>query len=363
MGPEYFCNRENECELLDKAIASNRNITLISQRRMGKTGLLKHTKYLLEKADSRRTVIYIDLLPTMNANEMLNQLASVLLRIKLKEKSFFERVFLLLSRLRPKMNYDPLTGQPSVELLVDAPDDIGFGLQNLMQLINEIDAQILFMLDEFQQIIQYPEKNIEHQLRSIFQTYPNIPFIFSGSSKHMLEAMFGATGRPFYQSSEFMYLGKIEPEVYEDFIIRHFFAAGMHIQHEAINYIFQWTRLHTYYVQYICNLLYETGEEMIDTKLVNRIFDNLFVQNEPLYVSYRNLLTSHQFKLLKAIAVENKISKPTAGAFIQDHKLVSASSVKTSLKALATKEMIFSEGNEWQITDVFFSRWLEYHYR
>lgn len=49
MGPEYFCDRQNETDLLLKAISSKRNVTLISLRRMGKTGLLKHVKHFLEQ--------------------------------------------------------------------------------------------------------------------------------------------------------------------------------------------------------------------------------------------------------------------------------------------------------------------------
>jgi hypothetical protein len=38
IGPEYFCDRQMETEKLLKAISSRRNVTLISLRRMGKTG-------------------------------------------------------------------------------------------------------------------------------------------------------------------------------------------------------------------------------------------------------------------------------------------------------------------------------------
>lgn len=57
------------------------------------------------------------------------------------------------------------------------------------------------------------------------------------------------------------------------------------------------------------------------------------------YVNYRNLLPSHQFRLLKSIAVEDGILQPTSGNFISRNELTSASSVSTSLKALADKEM------------------------
>jgi AAA+ ATPase superfamily predicted ATPase len=209
IGPEYFCDRREESDRLLKAISSRRNVALISLRRIGKTGLLKHVSHLMQQEQSSYSVIYADLMPTMNGNQMLNALSSALIRLKRDEKNFFEKVLSLLSTLRPRLSFDNLTGQPSIDLQVETPADIQFGLDNLLGFISEIRHDIVFMLDEFQQVSNYPEKNIEQMLRSLIQSYPSVPFIFSGSSKHMLEPMFLSAGRPFYQSSELMYLDKI----------------------------------------------------------------------------------------------------------------------------------------------------------
>jgi len=71
---------------------------------------------------------------------------------------------------------------------------------------------------------------------------------------------------------------------------------------------------------------------------------------------YRNLLPSHQLRLLKAIAVEDGIEQPTSVNFINRNDLTSACSVSTSLKALADKEMIVFDHDKWQVVDVFLSR-------
>ncbi len=362
MGPGYFCNRKQETTLLLKAIASKRNVTLISLRRMGKTGLLKHVKQMLEQDKKSPVVIYADLLPTMNGNDMLNTLSSALLREKYREKNMLEKLLALLATLRPKMTYDQLTGHPSLELTVESPADIQFGFGHLLNFISEIKQDLVLMLDEFQQINRYPEKNMESLLRTVIQTYPGIAFIFSGSSKHMLEPMFSAAERPFYQSAELMYLDKIADNEYRDFIIEKFGTVNRKIVPEAITRLFNWTRLHTFYVQHVCNLLFETDQQIVDVPLLNQIFQRVMSSNEPLFASFRNLLPAQQYNLLLAIAVENGIEKPTAGAFIQKYRLISASSVATSLKALAEKEMIVSDGGRWQVYDVFFSRWMEYHY-
>lgn len=174
--------------------------------------------------------------------------------------------------------------------------------------------------------------------------------------------MFSDAGRPFYQSAELMYLNKIPGPEYSNFIREKFESGGKKINNEGISRIFEWTRLHTFYVQHICNLLYETDQKEVDQELINKIFHRVLTSNEPLFNSYRNLIPAQQYKLLQAIAVENGISQPTAGAFIKDHKLTSASSVTTSLKALSEKEMIVQSDSKWIVYDVFFSRWLQYQY-
>jgi len=363
ISPEYFCDREDETKRIMDAVTSGRNLTLISIRRVGKTGLLKHIKYNLEHQKKPVTVIYMDLLPSSDANDLINTFSTALIRTRRDEKNFLEKILTLLGSLRPQLTYDSLTGQPTLELKVDSSSDIQTGLDTLLRYISKIRHELVIMFDEFQQIGRYPEKNTEQILRTIIQLYPQIPFIFSGSSKHMLENMFLPAGQPFYQSSELMYLGNLSEDSYSGFISTTFGRSGKTIEPEALSEIFKWTRVHTFYVQYVCSLLFESDARTITADLVHRTFYSVLMNFEPLFVSYRNLIPGHQFRLLQAIASENEVAQPTSGWFIKKYNLTSASSVATSIKALAEKEMIINNGSSWLVYDVFFSRWLEYNSR
>jgi uncharacterized protein len=362
IAPEFFCDREDESARLTKAIGSGRNVTLISLRRMGKTGLLRHVKHLLENRSKNNTVIYTDLLPTMSGNDLLNAISNALIRARKNEKNFLEKMLASLSSLRPRLTVDPFTRQPSVELKVEFASMIQPGLDQILDLIRGINKNLVLIFDEFQQISSYPEKNFEQILRTIIQTYPTVNFIFSGSSRHMLENMFMSAGRPFYLSTELMYLDRIVPAEYKKFIIGKFAKADITIEDDSIHMIFEWTRLHTWYVQYVCNKLFDLGEKEITPAIVNEAFLQILNEFEPEYINYRNLLTVQQFKLLMAVASENGVDMPTSGKFIKKYDLTSPSSVKTSLKSLSEKEMIMNENGKWLVYEVFFSRWLEYHY-
>ena len=45
ISPHYFCEREKETEQLIRNITNGRNVVIISTRRMGKTGLIRHCFY------------------------------------------------------------------------------------------------------------------------------------------------------------------------------------------------------------------------------------------------------------------------------------------------------------------------------
>lgn len=358
VSPEYFCDRESESGNIIEAIKSNRNLTLTSLRRMGKTALLRHVEFRLPSKEFE--FLYLDLLPTQSSAEFLNILGSALLNVKYKQGSFIDKLLKSLSVLRPVISYDSLTGQPAISLTVDNTNEAYNGMRQIFELIGGIKKRIVIVLDEFQQINNYGENNLEALFRSIVQQYPAISFIFSGSNKHMLETMFTSPVRPFFGSADLMNLGSISASDYSLFIKSHFSRGGMQIEQSDIDDILNWCRYHTFYVQYFCNRLYGTSVNVITQELIKKIKIDVLESYTPSFNTYAKLLTKPQYDLLKAIAIENGVSQPHSGEFIEKHKLKISSTVKTSLDALASKEMIVYDNNAWQVYDVFLMRWLEY---
>ena len=58
-GPDYFCDRQEETQTLLSHLKNGRNVTLVSPRRMGKTGLIKkHIPPFAKKRQRRRVSLY-----------------------------------------------------------------------------------------------------------------------------------------------------------------------------------------------------------------------------------------------------------------------------------------------------------------
>ena len=362
VSPELFCDREDETARLLTSFRSGVNTTLIAQRKIGKTGLIKHAFHRLSKS-KKATCLYVDIMHTQNLQDFVNELAKAIIgKLDSKPAWMMKKIMDVLAFFRPMLSYDSLTGEPNVTLMMAHPGDAMLSLENIFNYLKEQSKNqtVIIALDEFQQILEYPEKNVEARLRGFIQFMSNVRFVFSGSHKHMMIKMFMDSSRPFYQSTDWMTLKKITPEAYKPFIKKQFARGKIKITNEEIEYILVWTRTHTYYVQALCNKLFEAGEKQLTRDIIHKSMYQILENNEAIYYSYRNLLTMPQWNLLKALAKEDGVKNILAQSFLQKHELTAASSVKTSLTALIEKEMIAQDDDgSYHVYDVFFSRWLE----
>ncbi len=357
--PEYFCNREKETERVIRALANGRNITIFSIRRLGKTGLIEH---VFEKLKSHKTkyLFYVDILSTTNLSSFINLLASAVLgKLESKPEKFIKKIGEIFSGIRPVITFDPTTGTPSLQINIQSVEDADRSLQSIFTYLKESKKRIVVAIDEFQQITNYPEKNVEAVLRTNIQRAVGVNFIFSGSQKHILLSIFSQYGNPFYQSTEMMQLERMPEQEYAKFIMSMFEKGKKKISNTTAAKILEICRRHTYYVQFLCNRLYGLKDSAITETLVRNTLESTLKENEPVYINYRNLLTEYQWKVLMAIAVEGNAKLITSKDFIAKHNLGTPSSVHTAVRALLSKEMIYKEQNDYFVYDVFLERWLE----
>lgn len=359
-GPKWFCDREEESSQLVSFAKNGMNTTLFSIRRMGKTGLLHHTLSQLDKLKYRG--IYVDIYATLNLKEFTAQLVNSSLKAFPEEKGIGRKLMELVKSFRPTLSFDPLTGIPEVGFEMASAQQTEQSLAGIINFLENQSAPILVAIDEFQQIASYPEHNTEALLRSLIQPLKNVRFVFSGSSKHLLTEIFSNNQRPFYASSQFIHLTAIPPEKYLPFIKHHFDAAGKSITEESLQFIADFTRLHTYYTQSLCNRIFATDAKNFGISIVKETCDSLISEQEAVYYQYRNLLTSTQWKLLAAIASEGEVEQALGQKFIKAYQLGSSASIQRSLEALLSKEMIYktddTQKSAYRVYDVFLERWL-----
>jgi hypothetical protein len=328
---------------------------------MGKTGLIHHVFQQISKKQKTDTA-YCDIYYTDSLPGFIDKLGTSLLSEK---KSFSEKIKSMIGEfirhIRPTISFDSLTGDPTFSFNIQNEQS---GIRTIEEIFGFLETRsyeqpMVIAIDEFQQIGNYPEKNIEALLRTHIQKLNNVSFIFSGSDKQLLASIFTDTKRPFYQSTELMHLDEIPENEYFPYIKMNFENASISIADEAIRDILGMTRRHTYYTQFLCNKLYGAGFKKIDSETVKQKYADILQENELYYSEYRDLLTQQQWNLLTALAKEDGVTKVTSSAFLKRHDLSNMSTIKRGIDSLLKKNMIYKKNERYLVYDVFFAKWLE----
>ncbi len=363
-GPEYFCNREEETKIITSNIKGGRSTILTAQRRIGKTSLIQHVIAKLPKSTSG---IYLDILPTENMLHFLNELASAVLRNVSEKRGLGAKIWDFIKSLRPSVSFDMLTGSPQVSFTI-RDQEVNSQAEAIFEFLEKQAGRFVIAIDEFQQILKYPEKNTDAWLRSVIQKLKNVVFIFSGSQQHLMDELFTIPSRPFYNSAGMLKVNKIEHKKYAAFIKKKFAGANMAVNDQVIDRLLEWTDGHTYYVQLLCSRIFLTGADEITEAVWKDEAYRLLVEQEPVFYNYRGMLTFPQWSLLKAISAEGELLEPTGNDFIVRHSLGSPSTVLRSLQALMRMELVYfdynSEGKKYyKMNDLLFRRWVESSYQ
>jgi uncharacterized protein len=147
---------------------------------------------------------------------------------------------------------------------------------------------------------------LEAKLRSLFQRYHNIRFIFSGSEQHLISDIFSSIDKPFYQSTRMFEIKKIDTALYHRFITKHF----------------------------------QKGKKSI-------------LEKQVFYTELPHRLTRHQFSTTRAIASLGKAEGLTTRDFMAKAEIDSPGTMQSVIKALKEKQVIIKEGNAYRLYDVF----------
>ena len=358
--PAYFCDRESESSKIISALSNDRNVTLISPRRMGKTGLIHHIFYRIREQDKNIRCFYMDIFSTQNLHDFVTLFGKTVVgKLDSDSETVMKRISGFFKSFRPSFTFDSVTGAPTLLLNIQ-PGQAEQSLQEIFSYLQQTDQRVYIAIDEFQQITDYPEKGVEALLRSYMQFLPNVKFIFSGSKKHLMDAMFSTANRPFYQSTQKTGLKEIPLETYRKFAGDLFQERQKMLEPAVFDYIYCEMSGHTWYIQIILNQLFALNQTRYSIEDVAYLVNEILEEENATFKTYCEIITKGQLQLLKAIAAERKVSEPFEAGFMKKHHLSAPSSVRLALKSLIDKTLLLKDDDgNYFVYDRFFSFWLK----
>ena len=358
----FFCDREKETEEIIRNITNGRNTTLISPRRLGKTGLIFRVFDEMRARKLPFETIYVDISDTLSIEEFIKAISDAVVG-KLGKQQKITAFFKALKSVRPLLGVDPLTGSPQVSFTFADDNQKQSTLKEVLEYLENYPQKVVLAIDEFQQIREYGDVNMEAILRKHIQHLHNVRFIYCGSRKHTMTDMFTNAKKPFYESTSFLYLSKLAVPVYAAFIKEKFASAGKTIDDDSIGYIIEWTKDHTYYTQRLCNEVFSLSGNVVVRNDIVAAIQSILDSERDRFQEIRRLVTRSQWKMLEAIAREGSVSQITSAAFLSKYKISSGPTALRNIKALMDKELVLAtttdEGTSYSVYNVFLSRYLE----
>ena len=358
---EYFCDRKEESKNLIQMLTNGENVCLMSPRRMGKSKLIQFC-YSQEPLCSDYYCFYIDIYHTTSLREFTYTFGrQVFNTLKSKSQKMTLWLAQALKSISANFGFDPVNGTPTFNLSLGDVRNPEFTLEEIFKALEKADKPCIICFDEFQQIANYPEKNIEALLRGHIQHLGNANFIFSGSSRHLLTQMFHSYARPFYNSTTTLALNAIDLDEYKKFATYWFAKHSKQIDSQLIEQIYQIMESNTYYIQKTLHELFEiTPEgESCNIDMLPTIINGMIEEQSASYRQLLSLIPDRQKEVLFAIADADKAEKIMGSQFIRRYSLPSASAVQSSVKKLLETDFITYFDGIYTIPDVLFRMYLK----
>lgn len=361
IAPEYFCDRVDEASQLEKALSNQMNVVLTSSRRMGKTSLVD---FVFDKPAIKDdfVTISVDILHTTTFREFILAFGTAVFEsVATRSEKLRKQFVTFLKSLSASFGYDTIQNMPTFDVKLGDVQRPEYTLNEIFEYLEAVDKRCLVVIDEFQQITRYPEKNVEALLRMHIQKLSNANFVFSGSRRRLMEEMFFSSKRPFYQSAKSLRLEPIKRDVYQEFALGHFRQAKKDIDIDAFTHVYDTFWGVTFYVQRIMKDAFAETlmGETCDLALVKQLVEDYIDENDSRLREQLAFITESQKELLYAIHEEGQAQGITSIAFNKKYRLRSPSSTQSAAQKLLEYDLITRKEKAYSISDPLMSLWLD----
>jgi len=358
-----FVDRTTELKQLVRDLADGQKVFLLSPRRFGKSSLVAMALLKLKKQHIRTVNLTVS--SYSSYAQFLEKFAEKVLRAAGPWDRVKDWATRFGRQVKPDVSYNMSSGEISLSLGKGAGYDPAPIAPEVFALPGELtryaDFRMAICLDEFQQISQFNGGSVENVIRNQAQEQRQVGYVFAGSQPSLMQEMLSAS-RPFHKAGPQIYLEKIPPEDWKEFITRQFRKRSRTLTAEAIDALLSAADLIPYDVQRIAHELWDFAELQNKTQLgaaeVDSIIDRLVSSQSAYYELLWEQLAARQRASLQALAARGS-ADVYAQTVREEFRLGPASSVQTALRSLDAKDILDRYQGKYFFLDPLFPRWIK----
>ncbi len=362
----YFCGREEEIGMILEYIENQTNLIMFAKRRVGKSSLIKEIfEHRLAKG-----VLYahIDIYSISNIRELYERLRSGVEEAIARSESSLERLARVVGEIQelfvgakvslvvsttPRVQID--STQKDYYRAIEALFDGFFAF------LQKRGSKAVIAIDEFQKIVSLPEsEKVESLLRTIVNKRINSSFLFTGSKRGILLAMFNDAGRAFFKLGAEAPLEPIEKSEFYEWSKKRFSRKQIYLEESAFGYLYDESDGETRFIQQVCHELFRQmkGESVIDVGAMERMVRSV-IGKKSFFAQLLDSYSPAQQNTLKIVAVTN--GREIFSSEVLEAYDISKSSAQSAINSLRKKGVLFTESDgRLSFEDVEFKLWLKY---
>jgi uncharacterized protein len=358
---EDLADRESEKLSIRRDAISGQPVMLHAPRRYGKTSL---TRVVAERLQEDGTpYVYADLWGVRSIADIVGVLGEAYSRA-----SAFTRARRSIAELLRSIGFEvSLGGVLSVRYEGSArgatEEDERRALRELLRVPEQLaerssSGKLLLVLDEFGELNNVPGEP-DAPMRAAFQDSPSVSFVFLGSKRSLMNALFSDRRRPFYNFGRRMELGRLAYDELGDFVERRFEMAGARITEGGIDLLLELTRGHPYRAQQVAYHTFELAlrdsEKEADGEAVLAAKDEAFEETAAEFRAILDGMTPAQRAVYVALCREptrELYSRP----YMRRHGIRSPGSVNSAVRTLVDAGEL--ESGTPTPTDPLFVAWV-----
>jgi len=353
-----FCGRKTLLKQLIGRIESSQRIALLGERRVGKSSTVYEA--ILKRKKER--LLYMDLLGIKSIDALCRRILRAIVVLEQKT-GWFDKIIKTLSYLRPSISVDPITSMPTISF--DASVEMkANSIPEVLALIESLGKKRwpVVVFDEFQDILNLEDSyEALALLRSKIQFQSAIPYIFVGSIRHKMDAIFTHHDSPFFKSAIPLTVDPLPYEEFSEFLKKKFTTGQRKIEDEVLEKVFEIANNIPGDIQQLCEALWEVTleKEIVSLDKLKNALELIFSREQKSYENYISLLTNIQLKCLMAIAKEGG-KRVFSISFMKSAGFNNPSSVRRAITRLIKLNILFESGGEYRFINPFFRAWLPY---
>ena len=361
--PFRYGMRVGGCEFFDRTkimrdirntLDGGNNVLVYGPRRYGKSSLVGEVLAAIRTEGD--ACIELNMMDIASLDDLIARYASAVYRELAPVSGALKHVSDLFRRVTPTLSLDS-EGKPELRFSIASAKAGLDALREVLELPEKLCSpkrHVFVALDEFQEVTELGlGAQFERTMRSVVEKQTHVSYIYLGSKTHLLERMFAAKSRPFYNSAQKFLL--LRPPVDESaaFLVNRFGSVGIKLSQELSEDMVRKVDNVPYYLQALGSWTFSatTGRnsKSVSQNDINEGFDSLYSAER---ILLENTFVAHpqsQRLLMRALATEPAATFPED--YRRRHALASTSTVNTALRRLLAESTVDHQDGLYRLAD------------